>query len=268
MDGQNYRRLSEHLRCAERALDAALATYDPEKNRAALTEAREHLQPVALGLGLDIPAWTEREFRDPEELDHALWSLRNRARKELHLRRPAAVRQRIRQRRKRVLQALVVCGVLAVIVLKLWAWLSPEGLNVIYYRGADLRHARWRAVERSLSKGYERVWTRWWVPRSSFSARWNGWLLVPEDAEYTFAAQHRDGLRLFLDNELLIDNWAEQPRWGASLRKAERKLTKGPHRLKVEHYVSRAEGGLDVRWTGGGIPVNSVLAAPYLRKRP
>jgi hypothetical protein len=91
---------------------------------------------------------------------------------------------------------------------------------------------------------------------------------VPQDAEYIFYAQSCDGMRLYLDGQCVLDNWRDQT-WEASGRGVKWRLTKGPHPLVVEHYCRRTrDGALRIRWCGGGIPENTLLAAPYLRKRP
>src|SRR5690606_27038508 len=42
----------------------------------------------------------------------------------------------------------------------------------------------------------------------NFSARWEGTIIAPEDGEYEFGVEYDDGARLFLDGELLIDDWS------------------------------------------------------------
>ena len=40
-----------------------------------------------------------------------------------------------------------------------------------------------------------------------FSVRWSGWLTAPSTGTYTIATETDDGVRLFLDDELVIDDW-------------------------------------------------------------
>ncbi len=46
------------------------------------------------------------------------------------------------------------------------------------------------------------------VPKNDWSAEWNGILEAPSDGEYTLGLTYQDGgVRLWLDDELLIDDW-------------------------------------------------------------
>ena len=71
-------------------------------------------------------------------------------------------------------------------------------------------------------------------PCSRRRARWEGFLVAPTDAEYSFYMQNMDGARLFIDGQCLIDNWREQE-WQTSGRHANMRLTKGSHRLILGH---------------------------------
>ncbi len=48
------------------------------------------------------------------------------------------------------------------------------------------------------------------VGKDFFSARWTGLLKVPADGEYTFWASTDDGMRVWVDDELVIDAWTWQ----------------------------------------------------------
>lgn len=64
----------------------------------------------------------------------------------------------------------------------------------------------------------------------------------------------------------MIDNWRDQS-WGASACGARVRLAAGDHPIAIEYYNSAGEAALRIKWSGGPIPPNTVLAAPYLRKR-
>jgi hypothetical protein len=46
------------------------------------------------------------------------------------------------------------------------------------------------------------------VNLDNFSARWTGGVLAPATADYVFATNSDDGVRLWVDGRLLIDNWS------------------------------------------------------------
>ncbi len=73
----------------------------------------------------------------------------------------------------------------------------------------------------------------------SFTARWVGTFDF-EASDYEFTATADDGVRLWVDGQLLIDQWKDQ---GATTYKATKTMTAGAHEVKVEYYEY---GGLAV----------------------
>jgi acid phosphatase type 7 len=77
------------------------------------------------------------------------------------------------------------------------------------------------------------------VNADSFTARWVGTFDF-ETSDYEFTATADDGVRLWVDGQLLIDQWKDQ---GATTYKATKAMTAGAHQVKVEYYEN---GGLAV----------------------
>ena len=73
----------------------------------------------------------------------------------------------------------------------------------------------------------------------SFTARWVGTFDF-EASDYEFTATADDGVRLWVDGRLLIDQWKDQ---GATTYRATTNMTAGAHQVKVEYYEY---GGLAV----------------------
>jgi uncharacterized protein YraI len=82
------------------------------------------------------------------------------------------------------------------------------------------------------------------VPADNFSARW-----TREDdfdaGTYRFQVKVDDGIRLWLDGDLLIDDWREA---GVRQIEAERYISSGGHDLKVEYYERTGEAHIEVKW--------------------
>ena len=52
------------------------------------------------------------------------------------------------------------------------------------------------------------------IPNDFWSARWTGKVKPPVDGKYTFKIFHDSGLRLWLDDELVVDrNWIKKKDW-------------------------------------------------------
>jgi hypothetical protein len=81
-----------------------------------------------------------------------------------------------------------------------------------------------------------------------FSVRWEGVLAVPESGQYSFHLVSDDGSRLFLDDELIIDNWGEH----GSAEKSSEPLMLVPsklHRLRVEFFDAGGLAELRLLWS-------------------
>lgn len=70
------------------------------------------------------------------------------------------------------------------------------------------------------------------VNADSFTTRWVGTFDF-EAAAYEFTTTTDDGVRLWVDGQLLIDQWKDQ---GATTYRATKTMTAGTHEVKVEYY--------------------------------
>jgi len=157
--------------------------------------------------------------------------------------------------------------VIVTAVGEVFRWVKPEGLWVTYYEDTNLQFPAWHGVERDLVRDFQEDPPVLWILPRGFSSRWTGYLNVPREDDYIFYSQSSDGIRFYLDGRCVLDNWRRQD-FIASGTAAKVHLTAGLHPLMAEHFSHTMTGALRVRWSGGGIPDNTVLAAPYLRKRP
>lgn len=70
------------------------------------------------------------------------------------------------------------------------------------------------------------------IPTDKFSARWVGDFTF-EEANYTFTTTSDDGVRVWLDDRLVIDAWRDQ--WNA-VNKQGVQVSAGKHRVTMEYY--------------------------------
>ncbi len=82
------------------------------------------------------------------------------------------------------------------------------------------------------------------VPADNFSARWTRTLNF-EAATYRFHVLADDGARLWIDDQLLIDEWRD-----GSGREATREvaLAQGAHRLRLEYYERTGDARISLWW--------------------
>ncbi len=81
---------------------------------------------------------------------------------------------------------------------------------------------------------------------TNFSARFTGKLIPPTTGRYTIALRSDDGVRLYLDGELVISNWTIH---APTTDRAEVRMVKGqPLDLRLEYYQAEGEAVLQLGW--------------------
>ncbi len=78
-----------------------------------------------------------------------------------------------------------------------------------------------------------------------FSARWVGYILIPED-DYYLGVRHDDGVRVEIDGQTVIDAWG-----GPSDLSVSPRISKGLHSIKVEYYENTGGAQVQLRWARG-----------------
>ncbi len=82
------------------------------------------------------------------------------------------------------------------------------------------------------------------LPNDGFSVRWTTRAFFT-GATYRFIALADDGVRVWVDNNLVIDGWQDQSQ---TLYHAEYRPQYGNHDVRVEYYDSRADATIVVNW--------------------
>jgi hypothetical protein len=89
------------------------------------------------------------------------------------------------------------------------------------------------------------------IPADYFSARWTQQLSFPA-GRYRFTTRTDDGVRLYVNNLLLLDRWQRQ---GAAPQWAEIDLPAGQHSVRMEYFEEGGAAEAHLTWenvTGGG----------------
>ena len=82
------------------------------------------------------------------------------------------------------------------------------------------------------------------VPADAFSARWTRTLTFTAGL-YRFDVTVDDGVRLFVDDVLVVDAWVDGP---PRLVTGTQSLAAGPHQVRVEYYENAGQATLQVTW--------------------
>ena len=84
------------------------------------------------------------------------------------------------------------------------------------------------------------------IGSSQFSARWQGQFTF-DTGVYVFTAIASDGMRFYIDGELVISAWQDQPPAGSSVQ---RMLTAGVHTIAMDYYGRNGTTAAHLSWQG------------------
>ncbi len=89
------------------------------------------------------------------------------------------------------------------------------------------------------------------VAADNFSVRWTGSVAFGQPGDYTFTAVSDDGVRVWLDGGVLIDQWRDQAATSVS---ATRYVAQGIHPVIVEYYDRSGTASIGFSWQMGSSP--------------
>jgi hypothetical protein len=82
------------------------------------------------------------------------------------------------------------------------------------------------------------------IPANDFSAIWTGTITAPVTGAYEIGLRHDDGVRLFIDGDLRIDQWGPS---GGDLDVVTEQWTEGePHFIRIEYYQGAGNALLEL----------------------
>ncbi|WP_339245151.1 glycosyl hydrolase [Paenibacillus sp. FSL F4-0243] len=121
------------------------------------------------------------------------------------------------------------------------------GLNGEYYNNTDLEG------EAVLIRDDRKIDFNWHggspaqeIDEDHFSVRWKGKLKPKFSEKYTISASSDDGVRVWIDGKLIIDNWKNQ---SATLHKGSIPLTAGTlYDIQIEYYENEGDANLRLLW--------------------
>jgi hypothetical protein len=83
----------------------------------------------------------------------------------------------------------------------------------------------------------------------NYSIRWTGWVLVDQPGAWQFKTLSNDGVRLWVDDVQLIDNWDQHT---VQTDTATRNITAGWHPIRLEYFQEDGTAHIELRYSGPG----------------
>ncbi|WP_163325387.1 glycoside hydrolase family 31 protein [Draconibacterium mangrovi] len=85
---------------------------------------------------------------------------------------------------------------------------GKQGLKVSYFKGENLEKLIYEGVDKEINHNWGGGGLPPGVPENHFSVRWEGFLKPIVTGEYTLTFSSDDGCRVWLNNELVINDWS------------------------------------------------------------
>ena len=104
------------------------------------------------------------------------------------------------------------------------------------------------------------------IPTDGFSARWERHLNIAADesGNYLFTAVIDDGVRVWVDGDLLIDSWVEQ---AETSYEAELFLAQGQHLVRVEYFEMAGSASISVSWARAAVLPTTYWQGEYFNNK-
>jgi tripartite motif-containing protein 71 len=96
------------------------------------------------------------------------------------------------------------------------------------------------------------------LPADNFSARWQRYQWF-DDATYQFTVQVDDGVRIWVDNSLLLESWRDPQ---SATFTVDRSLTAGYHELRLEYYDATGAASVRLSWMALPTPTPTATQRP------
>jgi hypothetical protein len=138
---------------------------------------------------------------------------------------------------------------------------TNQGLTGAYFKNKNLTSLGLTKVDPTINFIWVTGSPNSTIPVNNFSVRWTGFITPPASGTYTFITRTDDGVRLWIDNKLLINRWRDQR---ASDATGTINLVKGQrYSLKMEYYESWGEASAQLMWQGPSIS-KQIVSQRYL----
>ncbi|MCX7748077.1 MAG: PA14 domain-containing protein [Clostridia bacterium] len=129
---------------------------------------------------------------------------------------------------------------------------NGTGLLGLYYDNADFTNLKIRRVDKVANFNWGNGSPDASMGADYFSVRWSGQVEPKFSKIYTFYTKTDDGVRLWVNNKLLIDKWRIQ---GATEWKGTIYLTAGQkYNIKMEYYEKTGRAVAQLLWSSAGQP--------------
>ncbi|MGY8687698.1 MAG: PA14 domain-containing protein, partial [Verrucomicrobiales bacterium] len=129
---------------------------------------------------------------------------------------------------------------------------SISGLKGSYHNSIDLTNKRFERIDHQIDFNYGSLSPDTaQLGNDNFSESWTGWVVPETTGTYTFCTLSDDGVRLRVNDQLLVNNWTLH---GPIEDTGTISLTAGvPVPITLDHYEAGGGASIRLSWSGPGV---------------
>lgn len=123
---------------------------------------------------------------------------------------------------------------------------TKSGVMATYFVGKDFDKEFKKVIEPTLYSDWSNNDPLPGMPNDGYSVEWNGYLKAPHSGTFVFELASDDGSKLYLNDQLVIDNWGDH---ALMTKTYEMNLTAGQlYKVKVQYYENGGDAACKMGW--------------------
>lgn len=123
--------------------------------------------------------------------------------------------------------------------------ISNKGLKGYYYNDSNLSNLVIQRIDPLINFNWGTGSPDALLPNDGFSVRWTGILQSPVTDDYTIFTRSDDGVRLWIDGNLVINNWTMH---SLTENKARVRLSQGNHTIQMDYFEQSGSSQIQLLW--------------------
>lgn len=136
-----------------------------------------------------------------------------------------------------------------------------NGLWATYYSSKNFTKPFIKKIDKNINFNWKKGSPLKGFRKDGFSIRWEGFLKIPQNGEYTFYTLADDGVRLWLNDTLIINDWKSH---AEKLNSTTLPLAKGLHNFKMEYFDDTSFASVKLSWKKTGTSKTKIIEPKYL----
>jgi hypothetical protein len=139
--------------------------------------------------------------------------------------------------------------------------LSTSGLNAQYFNDPKLQNEVVSRTESHVSFDWQKSSPSTEVPVDGFTARWTGYVQAAKSETYKFSVLSDDGVRLWVNDQLIVNKWRVQSAksWSGTIALEAGKY----YAIKLEYFENAGYASCKLKWSSATTPLQIIPPSKF-----